>query len=62
MTTTHGPLPELITAAGYNAGMRFLEFFAARIRNPKTRSQASANSAMNRRGSLGRRGRAFGGQ
>ena len=31
------PLPALIAAAGYKAGMRFLEFFAARIRNPNTR-------------------------
>src|SRR3954463_7745891 len=33
-----GPqLPTLITAAGDRAGMRFLEFFAAAIRNPHTR-------------------------
>jgi site-specific recombinase XerD len=37
MTTTHRPLPALIAAAGDKAGMRFLEFFAARIRNPNTR-------------------------
>jgi hypothetical protein len=37
MTTTHRPLPALIVAAGDKAGMRFLEFFAARIRNPNTR-------------------------
>ena len=30
-------LPALITAAGDRAGMRFLEFFAANIRNPHTR-------------------------
>jgi site-specific recombinase XerD len=30
-------LPALITAAGERAGMRFLEFFAANIRNPHTR-------------------------
>jgi hypothetical protein len=30
-------LPALITAAGARAGMRFLEFFAANIRNPHTR-------------------------
>jgi site-specific recombinase XerC len=30
-------LPELIAAAGDRAGMRFLEFFAANIRNPHTR-------------------------
>ena len=30
-------VPELVTAAGERAGMRFLEFFAANIRNPHTR-------------------------
>src|SRR5438132_143560 len=30
-------LPELIAAAGERASMRFLEFFAANIRNPHTR-------------------------
>jgi hypothetical protein len=30
-------LPTLVTAAGERAGMRFLEFFAANIRNPHTR-------------------------
>jgi site-specific recombinase XerD len=30
-------LPELVAAAGESAGMRFLEFFAANIRNPHTR-------------------------
>ena len=30
-------LPALITAAGENASLRFLEFFAANIRNPHTR-------------------------
>jgi hypothetical protein len=30
-------LPALIAAAGERAGMRFLEFFAANIRNPHTR-------------------------
>jgi site-specific recombinase XerC len=30
-------LPELVAAAGERAGMRFLEFFAANIRNPHTR-------------------------
>jgi site-specific recombinase XerC len=31
------PLPALIAAAGERASMRFLEFFAANIRNPHTR-------------------------
>ena len=31
------PLAALIAAAGDKGGMRFLEFFAARIRNPNTR-------------------------
>jgi site-specific recombinase XerC len=31
------PIPQLITAAGERARMRFLEFFAANIRNPHTR-------------------------
>ena len=30
-------VPALATAAGERAGMRFLEFFAANIRNPHTR-------------------------
>jgi hypothetical protein len=30
-------LPALIPAAGERASMRFLEFFAANIRNPHTR-------------------------
>jgi hypothetical protein len=30
-------IPALIAAAGERAGMRFLEFFAANIRNPHTR-------------------------
>jgi site-specific recombinase XerC len=30
-------LPVLVAAAGERAGMRFLEFFAANIRNPHTR-------------------------
>jgi predicted nucleotide-binding protein len=30
-------VPELVVAAGERAGMRFLEFFAAKIRNPHTR-------------------------
>ena len=30
-------LPALVTAAGERAAMRFLEFFAANIRNPHTR-------------------------
>jgi len=30
-------LPELVAAAGECSGMRFLEFFAANIRNPHTR-------------------------
>ncbi len=29
-------LPVLVTASGDRAGMRFLEFFAAQIRNPHT--------------------------
>ena len=30
-------LPVLVASAGERAGMRFLEFFAANIRNPHTR-------------------------
>ena len=30
-------LPALVAAAGERAGMRFVEFFAANIRNPHTR-------------------------
>jgi len=38
---TSATLPALVAAAGERAGMRFLEFFAANIRNPHTR-RASA--------------------
>ena len=34
---TSAALPTLVAAAGERAGMRFLEFFAANIRNPHTR-------------------------
>jgi site-specific recombinase XerD len=37
LTTSQGQVPALITAAGERASMRFLEFFAANIRNPHTR-------------------------
>ena len=37
VTTPQSRLPELIAAAGERASMRFLEFFAANIRNPHTR-------------------------
>ena len=31
------PLPWLVVSAGERAGVRFLEFFASAIRNPRTR-------------------------
>ena len=34
-------LPALVSAAGKRASMRFLEFFAANIRNPRTRKGSS---------------------
>jgi hypothetical protein len=34
---TSSRVPELVAVAGDRAGMRFLEFFAANIRNPHTR-------------------------
>jgi hypothetical protein len=37
LTTAQGQVPALIVVAGERAGMRFLEFFAANIRNPHTR-------------------------
>jgi site-specific recombinase XerD len=37
LTTPQGRVPALIAAAGERASMRFLEFFAANIRNPNTR-------------------------
>jgi site-specific recombinase XerC len=38
LTVLRSPtMPEIITAAGERASVRFLEFFAARIRNPHTR-------------------------
>jgi hypothetical protein len=35
--STPPKLPMLVTAAGERAGIRFLEFFAANVRNPHTR-------------------------
>jgi len=37
LPTKSSALPALVTAAGERASMRFLEFFAANIRNPHTR-------------------------
>src|SRR5690348_12024108 len=40
LTSTDGsslPVPEIIAQAGRRAGLRFLEFFTANIRNPNTR-------------------------
>jgi site-specific recombinase XerD len=37
VSTSSSPLPALVTAAGERASLRFLEFFAANIRNPHTR-------------------------
>ena len=34
-------LPALVSAAGERVSMRFLEFFAANIRNPRTRKGSS---------------------
>lgn len=45
VATSTTPLPVLVAAAGDRAGLRFLEFFAATLRNPNTRraySQAVA--------------------
>jgi hypothetical protein len=61
-------LPALVAAAGERAGMRFLEFFAANIRNPHTRRAyaraadeflawcASVRRAVDRRRPAGARG------
>ena len=38
------PVPALIAAAGDRAGIRFLEFFAAQIRNPHTGGLTAAPS------------------
>jgi hypothetical protein len=35
--TSSALLPALVAASGDRAGIRFLEFFAAQIRNPHTR-------------------------
>jgi hypothetical protein len=37
VTTAQGQVPALIAVAGDRAAIRFLEFFAATIRNPYTR-------------------------
>jgi hypothetical protein len=39
LTTPQGQIPALVTAAGARASMRFLEFFAANIRNARTRRE-----------------------
>jgi len=41
-------LPALIAAAGERASMRFLEFFAANIRNPHTRRAYARMPSLNR--------------
>src|ERR1700692_518823 len=45
VSITSPPLPALIAAAGEHASIRFLEFFAANIRNPHTR-RAYARAAQ----------------
>jgi hypothetical protein len=52
-TTLH--LPALIAAAGTRAETRFLEFFAANIRNPNTRRATRAPSATSSPGARVRR-------
>ena len=42
LTTPQGQIPALVTAAGERASMRFLEFFAANIRNAHTRREHAA--------------------
>lgn len=37
LTRYEAALPSLVSAAGERAGVRFLEFFTANIRNPNTR-------------------------
>ena len=41
-------VPALIATAGERASMRFLEFFAANIRNPHTRRAGTVNLAARR--------------
>ena len=53
MTTLRGQIPVLVTAAGERASMRFLEFFAANIRNAHTR--AGRPPQWTARGKLGYR-------
>jgi hypothetical protein len=45
LTKSQGQLPALVALAGERASMRFLEFFAANIRNPHTR-RAYARAAQ----------------
>jgi hypothetical protein len=42
LTTPQGQIPALVTAAGERASMRFLEFFAANLRNAHTRREHAA--------------------
>jgi hypothetical protein len=37
IVSAHLSVPAIVAAAGERASMRFLEFFAAQIRNPHTR-------------------------
>ena len=48
---TSATLPALVAAAGKRASVRFLEFFAANIRNPHTR-RAYARAVSGRHGGL----------
>jgi len=41
-------VPSLIAAAGERASMRFLEFFAANIRDPHTRRACAATDGFDR--------------
>ena len=41
-------LPALVPAAGERASMRFLEFFAANIRNPHTRRECRVEQLLDR--------------
>ena len=55
-STVTGPIiPALIAAAGDHAARRFLEFFAANIRNPNTR--AAYATAVRQFLGTGKRGR-----
>jgi len=56
VSTATSHVPALVAAAGDSAGVRFLEFFTAQIRNPHTRRQANDQEESSGKTAGGNRG------